>query len=101
MITKITRILPVLTFMIAVVILGLVLWPIFGDAPWEDGVTKADLQEERQLRKEAEWRKEEAERLERCDDLYLDMISGSRPLAQLAAQEKRKRMDCPPSSRYR
>ena len=39
--TRITRILPVLTFMISVAVLVLALWQVVGDAPWEDRVTEA------------------------------------------------------------
>jgi len=34
--TRITRSLPVLTFMIAVAALVVALWPVWADAPWED-----------------------------------------------------------------
>ena len=41
--TRITRILPVLTFVIAVVALVLALWPVVGDAPWEPDVARFRL----------------------------------------------------------
>ena len=60
--TRITRILPVLTFVIAVVALVLALWPVVADAPWEDGVTEAELAEILQEKSEASAEEKETDR---------------------------------------
>ena len=60
--TRITRILPVLTFVIAVVALVLALWPVVADAPWEDGVTEAELAEILQEKSEASAEGKETDR---------------------------------------
>ena len=43
--TNFSRILPLLTLVIAVAALVLALWPVVGDAPWEYGVTEGELSE--------------------------------------------------------
>jgi len=70
---RLTTILLGLTFVIAVAALGLALWSVVTDAPWEDGVTSAELSEILQAAQEASSKasKEEnvAERLKTCASL--------------------------------
>ena len=65
--TRITPILLGLTFVIAVAALVLALWPVVADAPWEDGVTSAELSEILQAAQETSKEEKEAERVAKCE----------------------------------
>jgi len=88
-----SRIRPVLTFVMSVAALVLALWPVVADAPCEDGVTSAELseflraeQETSSEDKEPSSEEKEAERIAKCQTadghprtLYLELITRRSP----------------------
>ena len=67
--TRLTPILLGLTFVIAVAALVLALWPVVADAPWEDGVTSAELSEILRAAQETSSEEKEAERVAKCESV--------------------------------
>ena len=78
--TRLTPILLGLTFVIAVAALVLALWPVGAEAPWDDGITEAELeaelseilqaaQETSSEEKEPSSEAKEAERVAKCESI--------------------------------
>ena len=70
---NLSRIRPVLTFVMSVAALVLALWPVVADAPWEDGVTEHELREiiqtEHEASSKASKEEKEAERVAKCESI--------------------------------
>ena len=86
---RLTPILLGLTFVIAVAALVLALWPVVADAPWEDGVTEAELSEILQAEKGTSSEEKEAERVAKCESVMHLVTVGdpSRGIEPLIATE--------------
>ena len=58
-----------LTIVLAVVALVFALWPVVTEAPWEDGITEAELHQILEVATQITQEEEEAERLESCEQI--------------------------------
>ena len=87
--TRLTPITQGLTFVLAVAALVSALWPVVADAPWEDGVTAAELSEILQAEKGTSSEDKETERVAKYESVMrlLTEVDSSRGIEPLIATE--------------
>jgi len=90
--TRLTPIILGLRFVLPVAALVSALWPVVADAPWEDGVTAAELSEILQAEKGTSSEEKEAERVAKCESVMhlVTVVDPSRGIEPLIATEMLK-----------
>ena len=82
-----------LTFVLAVVALVFALWPVVTEAPWEDGITEAELHQILEVETQITQDEKEAARTEACEQIGRLLIgSDDLRLGELQSLELFKRV---------